>query len=175
MAIKTEKDLSDQLRGYWLKAVAAIELHNFGYAIELSQNVLKQEPEFLTGRQMLRRAEVTQSKMEKKGFFNVSTAPLGVIKAQRELKKDPKKTIELIEKVLETGPYNAQANMFLKDAAVAAGYPEVAIFAMETLLEKDPRDVKVLHELGRLYHQYDQSDKAVEVYNRISEINPIDL
>ncbi len=33
----------------------------------------------------------------------------------------------------------------------------------------------MLHELGRLYHQYEQSDKAVEVYNRISEIAPTDL
>ena len=46
---------------------------------------------------------------------------------------------------------------------------------METLLENDPRDVKVLHELGRLYHQYEQSDKAVEIYNRITEIDPTDL
>ena len=65
--------------------------------------------------------------------------------------------------------------MLLKDAAIAANYPEIATFAMETLLENDPRDVKVLHELGRLYHQYDQSDRAVEVYNRISEIDPLDL
>jgi tetratricopeptide (TPR) repeat protein len=175
MAVKNEKDLSDQLRSYWLKAVAAIELRNFGYAIDLLQSLLKQEPEFLTARQMLRRAEVTRAKTEKKGFFNISTAPLAVMKAQRELKKDPAKTIELVEKVLEMGPYNLQANMLLKDAAVAADYPEIAIFAMETLLENDPRDVKVLHELGRLYHQYKQSDKAVEIYNRICEIDPVDL
>jgi tetratricopeptide (TPR) repeat protein len=175
MAVKNEKDLSDQQRGYWLKAVAAIELRNYGYAIDLLQNLLKQVPEFLTGRQMLRRAEVTRAKTEKKGFFNISTAPLAVMKAQRELKKDPIKTIELVEKVLEMGPYNQQANMLLKDAAVAADFPEIAIFAMETLLENEPRDVKILHELGRLYHQYDQSDKAVDIYNRITEVNPVDL
>ncbi|MBA2434415.1 MAG: tetratricopeptide repeat protein [Chthoniobacterales bacterium] len=175
MAVKNEKDLSDQQRGYWLKAVAAIELRNFGYAIDLLQNLLRQEPEFLTGRQMLRRAEVTRARTKKKGFFNISTAPLAVMKAQRELKKDPAKTIELVEKILEMGPYNMQANMLLKDAAVAANFPEIAIFALETLLENDPRDVKVLHELGRLYHRYDQSDRAVEIYNRISEINPVDL
>ena len=175
MAARIETDLSDQLRGYWLKAVAAIELRNFDYAIDLLQDLLKEEPEFLTGRQMLRRAEVTRARTGKKGFFHISTAPLAVMKAQRELKKDPRKTIELIEKVLETGPYNSQANMLLKDAAVAADYPEIAIFAMETLLENDSQDVKVLHELGRLYHQYEQSDKAVEVYDRISEIAPADL
>ena len=104
MAVRNEKDLTDQLRGFWLKAVAAIEFRNFGYAIDLLQNLLKQEPEFLTGRQMLRRAAVTRAKTEKKGFFHISTMPLAVMKAQRELKKNPMKTIELIEKVLETAP-----------------------------------------------------------------------
>jgi hypothetical protein len=37
----------------------------FGYAISLLQGILKQEPEFLTGRQLLRRAEVTKHKTEK--------------------------------------------------------------------------------------------------------------
>ena len=77
--------------------------------------------------------------------------------------------------VLEAEPYNLQANMLLKEAAVAANYPEIAIFAMETLLENDSNNLSVLHELGRLYHQYEQSDKAVEVYNRIAEIAPTDL
>jgi len=66
MPPRTEKDLSDRLRSYWLKAVAAIEVRNFGYAINLLQDLLKQEPEFLTGRQMLRRAEVTLPKLRRK-------------------------------------------------------------------------------------------------------------
>src|SRR3712207_6403920 len=101
MAVKTEKDLSDAQRSHWLKAVAAIEMRNFGYAISLLQAILKQEPEFHTGRQLLRRTEVTKAKAEKKSFFNLSTASIGVMKAQRELKKDPKRAIELVEKVLE--------------------------------------------------------------------------
>src|ERR1700758_5184849 len=88
MAVKTEKELAEAQRGHWLKAVAAIELRNFGYAISLLQGILKQEPEFLTGRQLLRRAEVTKHKAAKKTFFNISTAPLAVMKAQREVKKD---------------------------------------------------------------------------------------
>ena len=76
MAVKTEKELSEGLRALWLKAVAAIELRNFGYAISLLQEILKQEPEFLTGRQLLRRAEVTRNKATKKGFFNISTASI---------------------------------------------------------------------------------------------------
>jgi hypothetical protein len=101
MAIKTEKELSETQRSHWLKAVAAIELRNFGYAISLLQGILKQEPEFLTGRQLLRRAEVTKSKSAKKRFFNYSTAPIAVMKAQREIKKDPKRAVEMLETILE--------------------------------------------------------------------------
>lgn len=53
MPVKTETEVSAQLRCHWLKAGAAIELRNFGYAISLLQGILKEEPEFLTGRHPL--------------------------------------------------------------------------------------------------------------------------
>src|SRR5438874_1512545 len=174
MAIKTEKELSEDQRAHWLKAVAAIELRNFGYAISLLQGILKQEPQFLTGRQLLRRTEVTRLKAAKKKFFNVSTASVSVMKAQREIKKDPKRAVELIEKILEDEPYNKQANLALKEAAVAAGWLETGVFALQTLLEENARDTKVMHELARLYHQLGESEREVEIYNRISAIDPAD-
>jgi tetratricopeptide (TPR) repeat protein len=174
MPLKTEKELNETQRSHWLKAVAAIELRNFGYAISLLQGILRQEPQFLTGRQLLRRTEVMKSKSAKKSFFNISTAPIAVMKAQREIKKDPKHAVEMLEKVFEEEPYNRQANLALKEAALAAGWPEIGVFALRTLLEENPRDVKVLHELGRLYHQLGESDREVEIYNQITEINPLD-
>ena len=174
MALKTEKELSESLRALWLKAVSAIELRNFGYAISLLQEILKQEPEFLTGRQLLRRTEVTKTKSAKKSFFNISTASISVMKAQRETKNDPKRAVEMLEEVLEGEPYNRQANLLLKEAAVAAGWPEIAVFALRTLLEENSRDEKVLHELGRVYHQLGDYENEVEVYNQITAINPLD-
>ena len=174
MAVKSEKELSDDQRAHWLKAVAAIELRNFGYAISLLQGILKQEPQFLTGRQLLRRTEVTRFKAAKKKFFNVSTASVSIMKAQREIKKDPKRAVELIEKILEDEPYNKQANLALKEAAAAAGWLETAVFALQTFLEENPRDTKVMHELARLYHDLGDSEREVEVYNRISAIDPAD-
>src|SRR5215467_1504738 len=162
MAAKTEKELNETQRSLWLKAVAAIELRNFGYAISLLQGILKQEPRFLTGRQLLRRTEVTKSKSAKKSFFNISTAPIAVMKAQLEVKRDPKRAIEMLERVLEEEPYNRQANLVLKEAALAAGWPEIGVLALQTLLEENPRDVKVLHELGPLYRQLGDHDQEVE-------------
>ena len=174
MAVKSEKELSDDQRAHWLKAVAAIELRNFGYAISLLQGILKQEPQFLTGRQLLRRTEVTRFKAAKKKFFNVSTASVSAMKAQREIKKDPKRAIELIEKILEHEPYNKQANLALKEAAAAAGWLETAVFALQTFLEENPRDTKVMHGLARLYHDLGDSEREVEIYNQISAIDPAD-
>src|SRR5216110_1493716 len=174
MAIKTEKELSETHRSLWLKAVAAIELRNFGYAISLLQGILKQEPQFLTARQLLRRTEVTKSKSAKKSFFKISIAPIAVMKAQREIKKDPKHAVQMLEKVLEEEPYQRQANLVLKEAAVAAGWPEIGVFALRTLLEENPRDVKVLHDLGRLYRQLGDHEQEIEIYNQITAINPLD-
>ena len=174
MAVITEKELNETQRNHWLKAVAAIELRNFGYAISLLQGILKQQPQFLTGRRLLRRSEVTKSKSAKKSFFNISTAPIAVMKAKREIKRDPKRAIEMLEKVMEEEPYHRQANLVLKEAAVTAGWPEIGVFALRTLLEENPRDVKVLHELGRLHHELGESDREVDVYNQITEINPLD-
>jgi tetratricopeptide (TPR) repeat protein len=174
MSVKTERELSEESRAHWLKAVAAIELRNFDYAIALLQEILKQEPEFLTGRQLLRRAEIIRKKPAKREFFKVSTAAIFLVNARRELKKDPKQAVEMIEKILESQPYHRQANLVLKQAAHAAGWPETAVFALKTLLEENGRDTKVLHELGRLYHELGDSDQEVEIYHRISEIDPVD-
>src|SRR5213075_855250 len=174
MAIKADVELGETQRSHWLKAVAAIELRNFGYAISLLQGILKQKPQFLTARQLLRRTEVTKSKSAKKSFFNISTATIAVMKAQREIKKDPKRAMEMLEKILEDEPYNRQANFVLKEAALAAGWPEIGVFALRTLLEENPRDVKVLHELGHLYHSLEDHESEVEVYNEITGINPLD-
>lgn len=174
MPVRNEKELDEATRSHWLKAVAAMEQRNFGYAISLLQAILKREPEFLTARQLLRRAEIAKSRAGKKSFLNVSTASIGIFKAQRELKKDPAHVVELVEKVLEDEPFNRQANLLLKHAAVAAGWPEIGVLALETVLEEKPRDTKILHELGRLYRDLGRPEKEVEVYNRINEIDPAD-
>src|SRR5437660_12769938 len=79
-----------------------------------------------------------------------------------------------IEKILEDEPYNRQANLALKEAAVAAGWPEIGVFALRTVLEEKPTDAKILHELGRLYHDLGESEHAVEIYNKLSELDPTD-
>ena len=172
MPIKNEKELSDNARTLWLKAASAMELRNFGYAITLLQAVLKEVPEFLEARKWLRKAEIAATKGKKSVFGGLSGA---AFKGSSLVKKDPLAAMELAEKSLESDPYSAQANNLLKDAAIAAGCLEIAQFALETLVEGNPKDTKILHELGLFFYENHQSEKALEVFNKILEINPNDL
>jgi len=172
MATKSEKELPPNLRALWLKAASAVELRNHGYAISLLQALLKDEPEFLDGRKLLRKAEIAETKGKRSFFGGLSAISL---KGGSVLKKDPKAAMELAEKELEGDPLSVQANMLLKDAAIALGLPETATFALETLADGSPKDTKILHDLGQRYLDIQDTQRAVETFRRIVELNPADL
>ncbi len=175
MSVKTEKDLPEQYRAAWLKAMSAMQLRNFGYAIQLLQPILKAEPEFLTGRQLARRAAVAKTGGKKGMLSGFSSASFSTMKVQGLIKKDPLAAMDAAEKILEGDPYNPQVNQLLREAAVAANLPEVAAFALETIVEGNPRDTKILHELAKLHMQQGNPEKAIAVYTKINDIIPNDL
>ncbi|MCX6966755.1 MAG: tetratricopeptide repeat protein [Verrucomicrobia bacterium] len=173
MLLKTEKELSDNSRNNWNRAVSAAEIRNFGYAVTLLQAVLKEAPEFLEARKLLRRSEINLTKGKKNFFGGLSTLAL---KGPQLLKKgEPMAALELAEKSLESDPFNSTANHLLKDAAMALGQFETAVFALQTLIEGDPKDTKVLSELGELYFGHGDADKALAIFNKVLEISPNDM
>ncbi|HEX4084102.1 MAG TPA: tetratricopeptide repeat protein [Chthoniobacteraceae bacterium] len=172
MAVKSDKEIPDEARKLWFKALQALELHNFGYVVELVRPILRETPEFLHGRTILRQAEIERIKGKKK-FFGGFSAPS--LKSGNIVKKDPRAAIEQAEDTLETDPFNHGANFLLRDGAMAAGYVEIASFALETVARGNPKDPKVLHELAKHYYENGLPEKAVDVYTRISELNPSDL
>ena len=173
MATIPEKDLTDAQRALFQKARHANEIRNHGYAIQLMQSVLKQVPGFLDGRKLLRAAALASVEGKKSGFSLAGTT-LGMT-AGSTLKKDPLGAMELAEKTLATDPKSPQGNQLLWEAANKAGFPETAAFALETLVGANPKDTKLLHQLGGQYITMGDNDKAVAVYNRIVQINPADL
>ncbi len=175
MAVTTEKELSPTAKTQWLKATSAIEQRNYGYAISMIQAVLKESPAFLAGRQWLRRAEIAQTKGGKGFMKGLSGSSIQVMKAQGLVKKDPKAAMITAEEILEKEPQSVAANGLLRDAANAAGLPEIAGFALETMRDSEPKNVKILHELARHYVSADEAEKAIEVYNAIVAINPADI
>ncbi|MEO6785358.1 MAG: hypothetical protein ABI318_04420 [Chthoniobacteraceae bacterium] len=173
MATITENELPEAQRSLFLKAKHANEIRNYGYAIQLMQSVLKQVPGFLDGRKLLRAAALASVEGKKSGFSLAGTT-LGMT-AGSTLKKDPLAAIELAEKTLATDPKSSQGNQLLWDAANKAGLPETAAFALETLVGANPKDTKIMHQLGTQYLAMGENEKAVAVYNRISQIDKSDL
>jgi len=171
----SEKDLPENQRANWLKAMSAMELKNYGYAIQLLQSVLKSHPEFLLARQLARKAAVAKSVGKKSMLAGFSSASFSTMKVQSLIKKDPVAAMDAAEKILEGDPYSTSGNHLLKDAALAAKIPEIALFALETIIQGNPKDAKTMHELAKLYISHRLPEKAVNVYGKILEIAPNDL
>ena len=134
MPVKSEKDLPQNQRAAWLKAMSAMELRNYGYAIQLLQSIMRSHPDFLLARQLARKAAVAKSGGKKGVLGSLSSASFSSMRLQSLSKKDPLAAFDAIEKMLESDPYSAQANQLLKEAALAAKMPELALFALETII-----------------------------------------
>jgi len=175
MSVTTEKDLPENLRAVWLKAMSAMELRNYGYASQLYQSILRPHPEYLLARQLARKAAVAKTSGKKSALGGLSSASFSTMKVQSLVKKDPPAAMEAIEKILETDPYSVSANQLLREAALIAKLPDVAEFALETIIQGNPKDTKTMHELAKLYISHAKPSKAVDVYNKILQFIPNDL
>ncbi len=173
MAVTTENQLSTSQRALFLKARQANEIGNHGYVIQLMQNVLKEQPNFLDGRKLVRAAALAATQGKKSGLSLAGTT-LGLTAAST-LKKDPFAAIEIAEKTLQADPKSVPGNQLLFEACKKADMPETASFALETLVGANPQDTKIMHQLADHYISLGESDKAVAICNRILQVNPKDL
>lgn len=166
--------LAPNLNKLFLKAESAMELRNWSYAISLIQAILVKEPGFLEGRKRLRLASVKEN--EGKRGIKMGGEALKVMKMQSQVKKDPLNVMVMLEKdVLAGDPYNPQGNELLYEAAVAAGLPVTAGFALQTVIDGDPENIKFYHKLGDFYMSREIFDKASEIFGKIVEKNRSDL
>lgn len=172
----TEKELPDNVKPLWLKALSAVQMKNLDYAASLLQAVLKEVPGFLEGRKILRKCsiQIHAGDVKKKGLFGISTGGMGGMKLSGQAKKDPEAALPLIEKELEKDPLNEQINDLLFDTALRVGLPATAAFALETIREYKPESVKLLHKLAEHYLSNEMPKEAAEVYNDIIRQTPTD-
>ncbi len=171
----TEHDLAPQQKNLWLKGISALQLKNLDYAINLMLSVVKQSPEFLDGRRMLRRAEAEKFKGQKKGLFGGGGMSLG-FKPATSTKKDPWEAIgDLEDNVFQKEPYNINANEALYDHAMRASANDLAAFALETIREGHPSNTKNMHRLAQHYMAFEQPEKASDIYRQIIKQDSTDM
>ncbi len=167
----SDADLPQNLRTLVQRADQAIQVQNFGYAVQLLLPVVKAEPNFLDGRVKLRKAAGANKKNAGKKLFNLGG---GFMKVQSKVKKEPAAAIPELEDLLVDDPYSAQGNNLLFEAADALGMTETAAFALETIRDGNPNDTKVMHRLAHFYMEHGEPEKAGRTYESILKVDPTD-
>ena len=167
----SDADLPQNLRTLVQRADQAIQVQNFGYAVQLLLPVVKAEPNFLDGRIKLRKAAGANKKAAGKKLFSLGG---GFMKVQSKVKKEPASAIPELEDLLVDDPYSAQGNNLLFEAAEALGMTETAAFALETIRDGNPSDTKIMHRLAHFYMEHGEPEKAGRTYEAILKVDPTD-
>ena len=176
MAAKLLAELSDLAQQLYKKANDAVNRQNYGYAIELLNQILEMEPSFFDGRKLLRGVQWRQ--FQGMGTIKQKMAGMSatgaVMKAQGTLKKNPAQAMVEAERVLNGDPGNAAALSVLADAAEATQMLEIAAFALDAMRQTRPDDVKLLKRLGEFCNRTGDDEKARQVYEQVLKLKPDD-
>ncbi|MGJ8657831.1 MAG: tetratricopeptide repeat protein [Akkermansiaceae bacterium] len=169
-----EGQLPQNTRTLWLKALSAVELQNYSYAVSLCQAILKDVPGFVEARKLARRCAVktTGGAKKKGGFFGAGAS---TSRLQGQIKKDLRAGLIALEKDLESDPNSGPLNDLLFDTAVQQNLSETASFALETVRKGSPENTKLLHKLASYYLARDMPQEAAGVYKDIIKQDPTDI
>lgn len=176
MAEITDIELPQGNKNLWMKAKSAVEMKNHGYAVSLIQAILKEHPNFLVGRELMRNCQsvITGGPKKKQKFFGMESSGGPGMKIQSTAKKDPTAAVLLIEKDLENDPYNPALNDLLHDCFVTMELFDSAAFALETVRRGHPDHSKLMHKLAGYYLVRGRPDLAGDVYTDILKHDPTD-
>lgn len=158
---------------YFEKGKTAVQRKNYGYAIEIFQQILVEQPKFNLAREALRSAAMQKQQTEggpKKvsAFFKGLGALIKVFTAKPEV------AVIACEKYLANDPTNITVLSKLGEHCVKAGYNQAAIMTYEFLIGLDSTKLDALYALGELYTDMGEPKKAQMVYERALKLNPKD-
>lgn len=165
-------------REHFEKGMASFERGNLDYAMDMFLLALDACPGLLKARKFLRAAAVTKAKQQKTSAFARALGTLGgsgaLLKIQSLIKKKPDQALREAEDLLRKDPMNPTFIHAASQAAEAAGFPEIAILNLELAREHNPKDVKTLEWLARLYTEVNRLHDARVAYEELVRLKPND-
>jgi tetratricopeptide (TPR) repeat protein len=177
MPEKTIDQINRTARDQYQKALGAVERNNLDYAVEMLQQCLLSEPNFLQGRKHLRAVQMKRAESQgtlKRAMTGAKIQPM-LLKARATMSKNPTEAMAVAEQALSEDPKNAQCLLLLAEAAETARIPEVCAQTLEHYSRLNPKDIKTAHWLARTYTGMARHDLARTVYDRILQVNPADF
>lgn len=173
----SENELSSAQKNLWDRAKKALIAKNTEYAVQLLGPIVKDNPLFVDGRKALRKCQMALGG-EKKGIGKLGAnaqAGMAAMKIRPMIGTDPNAALVAIEDSLASDPASIQLNDLLYEAAMAAGIPDLAVFALETLRDAHPRDKSAYLKLGDHYLKQKEGLLARKCFDKVSELDPADL
>lgn len=160
------------------KGMASYERGNFDYAMDMFLLALDACPGLLIARKFLRAAAIAKQKAQKMSSLTRALGTLSgsgtLLKIQSLIKSKPDRALREAEELLRKDPLNSMFINVASQAAVAAGFPEVAILNLEIAREHGARDAKTIEWLGELYTQVNRFHDARLMYEELVRLRPND-
>lgn len=161
------------------RAQSALERNNLDYAIDLFQQILTIEPNFVVARRAIR--AVQRRQVQQKGF----PAPAKIVAVLKGIPTLVKIAIFKLtgnhealmiecEKFLAGYPTSVTMLAWLGSAAREAKYVDSAIVCYEAIVDAHPDNINALKNLGRLYAAKNDVKKAQYFYDEVSKRDPAD-
>ncbi len=157
--------------------VSAIEKESWDYAIEMFRTCVREVPDFLNYRQLLRNSTFKKYKDNKKGAGMMGKTKLISVRSQIKKAKAKEQWDELdqaCEEGLLVNPWDVQLNVELAESAVKREYLDIAEYALTTAVNADPKSKDLLMKLGSVLEERTKYDEALKVWQRICELDPND-
>ncbi len=158
----------------YAKACDAVERANFPYAVRLLRDVLREKPDHIEARRLLRVAERRVSE-GKKSFLTAALSPCSMLwTGLRALVAKPRARLELYEDRLEKRPSSFSALVGGAGAAAAAGLFEPAADMYKDALQLKPNNKRALRRIADMLKQSGNNTDAVKYLSRLHSLKPKD-
>ncbi len=177
ITVKTKAEVSDTIKKSLDRAKKAMDVNNHGYACQILQDILHASPGFNEARLLLRQAQLEQINYSvswpRRIIAFLTTAIPVYIQGPSQLRKgNHGKALEIAEKAMQADPTLVSTLMFLRRAAKEAELPEIAVNAMETAIRFNPKSIAAHRALGEDYQEVGQAQKAVQILQKVCELQP---
>ncbi|MFH1067606.1 MAG: tetratricopeptide repeat protein [bacterium] len=149
------------------------EQGHHAYAVELLGHLVKEVPELIEARRLLRASEIAEQKAKPSWIRRLQTIVLWM-KARLVLGQSPFKKMEIAEEILAVTPLHRHGNALLAEAAASAGLHEVCILAHETLCRAFPGNISHFKNLGKVCLSTGRLAAAQAAYEKALRLNPHD-
>lgn len=168
-------NLDPRLQKQIAAALQAAGQGNPAYAVDVCGRILRDHPNCLEVRKILRAAQMRASGPGKKGltrWLQDLSGGAGLREARKKVAVDPAAALRDAEAAIAQNPHGLAAHRLLAEAAARLGWSETEVFAWETVWQIEAGGREDGHSLGEAYLRAGRTREAVRHTEQLARQHP---